>query len=98
MPNLAGIEIEWRVNVLALAAFILSVVSIGYNLVGFFQGARVEQLPVRQVILYAKTVPSGDVPILSEDQEDLNTFSQRAEEATLSYEELLEDLKLHGKI
>ena len=35
---------------------------------------------------------------LSEDQEDLNAFSQRAEEATLSYEELLEDLKSHGKI
>ena len=35
---------------------------------------------------------------LSEDQEDLNAFSQRAEEATLSYEELLEDLKAHGKI
>lgn len=35
---------------------------------------------------------------LSEDQEDLKAFSQRANESTLSYEELLEDLKLHGKI
>lgn len=35
---------------------------------------------------------------LGEDQEDLNAFSQRADEETLSYEELLEDLKLHGKI
>ncbi|PCH64835.1 MAG: CopG family transcriptional regulator [Gammaproteobacteria bacterium] len=35
---------------------------------------------------------------LSEDQEDLNAFSQRADEATLSYEELLEDLKSNGKI
>jgi len=35
---------------------------------------------------------------LSEDQEDLNAFSQRADEASLSYEELLEDLKSHGKI
>ena len=35
---------------------------------------------------------------LSEDQEDLNAFTQRADEATLSYEELLEDLKAHGKI
>jgi plasmid stability protein len=35
---------------------------------------------------------------LSEDQEDLNAFSQRSNEPTLSYEELLEDLKLHGKI
>ena len=35
---------------------------------------------------------------LSEDQEDLNSFTQRANEPTLSYEELLEDLKSHGKI
>ncbi len=35
---------------------------------------------------------------LSEDQEDLNAFSTRAKESTLSYEELLEDLKAHGKI
>jgi len=35
---------------------------------------------------------------LSEDQEDLNAFTQRANEGTLSYEELLEDLKSHGKI
>ena len=35
---------------------------------------------------------------LSEDLEDLKAFSQRANESTLSYEELLEDLKSHGKI
>ncbi len=35
---------------------------------------------------------------LREDQEDLDAFTQRAEEATLTYEELLEDLKLHGKL
>jgi len=35
---------------------------------------------------------------LREDQEDLNAFAQRAGEATLSYEELLEDLKAHGKL
>ena len=35
---------------------------------------------------------------LSEDQEDLKAFSQRDNESTLSYEELLEDLKSHGKI
>jgi len=35
---------------------------------------------------------------LSEDQEDLNAFTQRADEGTLSYEELLDDLKSHGKI
>jgi len=35
---------------------------------------------------------------LREDQEDLNAFEQRATETTLSYEELLEDLKAHGKL
>ncbi len=35
---------------------------------------------------------------LREDQEDLSAFSERDKEATLSYEELLEDLKEHGKI
>ena len=35
---------------------------------------------------------------LREDQEDLNAFAQRVEEPTLSYEELLDDLKSHGKL
>jgi len=35
---------------------------------------------------------------LREDQEDLQAFAQRADEATMTYEELLEDLKLHGKL
>lgn len=35
---------------------------------------------------------------LMEDQEDLNAFSQRMEEPTLSHEELLKDLKAHGKL
>jgi len=35
---------------------------------------------------------------LAEDQEDLATFQQRADEPTLSYEELLDDLKAHGKL
>ena len=35
---------------------------------------------------------------LREDQEDLNAFKQRANEPTLSYEELLDDLKAHGKL
>ena len=35
---------------------------------------------------------------LSEDQEDLKSFNERVNEPTLSYEELLEDLKSHGKI
>ncbi|PHS23177.1 MAG: CopG family transcriptional regulator [Methylophaga sp.] len=35
---------------------------------------------------------------LREDQEDLSAFSERADEATLSYEALLDDLKAHGKL
>ncbi|MET0118090.1 MAG: CopG family transcriptional regulator [Sedimenticola sp.] len=35
---------------------------------------------------------------LREDQEDLSAFEERASEPALSYEELLEDLKSHGKI
>jgi len=35
---------------------------------------------------------------LREDQEDLNAFKQRVSEPTISYEELLEDLKVHGKL
>jgi plasmid stability protein len=35
---------------------------------------------------------------LAEDQEDLAVFQQRADEPTISYEELLNDLKAHGKL
>lgn len=35
---------------------------------------------------------------LREDREDLRAFNERAFELTLSYEELLEDLKAHGKL
>lgn len=35
---------------------------------------------------------------LVEDQEDLAAFEQRAAETTLSYEELLNDLKAHGNL
>ena len=33
-----------------------------------------------------------------EDREDLSAFDERAEEPTMSYEELLKDLRAHGKI
>ena len=36
--------------------------------------------------------------LMREDQEDLEAFSERADEPEISYEELLEDLKQHGKI
>jgi len=35
---------------------------------------------------------------LLEDQEDLATFEKRVSEPTITYEELLSDLKAHGKI
>ena len=35
---------------------------------------------------------------LREDQQDLAAFDERAEEPTISYEELLKDLRAHGKI
>lgn len=36
--------------------------------------------------------------LLQEDQEDLSAFEERASEPTISYEELLNDLKSHGKL
>ena len=35
---------------------------------------------------------------LQEDQEDLGAFDERGKEPLISYEELLKDLKKHGKI
>ena len=35
---------------------------------------------------------------LAEDQEDLTAFEQRAAEPEMSYEELLDDRKRHGKL
>jgi len=35
---------------------------------------------------------------LKVDQKDLSAFEQRVGETTMSYEELLEDLKSHGKL
>ena len=36
--------------------------------------------------------------LLREDQEDLAAFDARIAEPTISYQELLDDLKAHGKI
>lgn len=35
---------------------------------------------------------------LLEDQQDLETFRERAKESTVSYEQILKDLKRNGKI
>ena len=36
--------------------------------------------------------------LMREDQEDLAAFQERAHEPEISYEDLLKDLKKHGKI
>tara|TARA_R110002167_G_scaffold57701_8_gene163239 strand:- start:5243 stop:5476 length:234 start_codon:yes stop_codon:yes gene_type:complete len=36
--------------------------------------------------------------LMREDQEDLEAISERAQESEISYEDLLNDLKQHGKI
>jgi len=36
--------------------------------------------------------------VLREDREDLSAFTERVNEPTISYEELLDDLKSHGKL
>jgi phosphate uptake regulator len=36
--------------------------------------------------------------LLSEDQQDISAFNERADEKVISYESLLDDLKTHGKI
>jgi plasmid stability protein len=35
---------------------------------------------------------------LAEDQEDLAAFKERAAESTITYEQLLNDLKRHGRL
>ena len=36
--------------------------------------------------------------LLQEDQEDLAAYENRVSEPTMTYEELLDDLKAHGKL
>jgi hypothetical protein len=36
--------------------------------------------------------------LMREDQEDLQTISERSSEPEMSYEDLLNDLKAHGKL
>lgn len=63
---------------------------------GIHQALRVKAATTHQSV--SEVVNDAVRLALREDQEDLNAFSERAQEATLSYEELLEDLKKHGKI
>ncbi len=63
---------------------------------GVHQALRVKAATTHQSV--SEIVNEAVRLALREDQEDLSAFSERAKEATLSYEELLEDLKEHGKI
>ena len=36
--------------------------------------------------------------VLQQDQEDLAAYENRVSESTMTYEELLDDLKAHGKL
>jgi hypothetical protein len=46
----------------------------------------------------SKLVNGAVRQVLQEDQEDLAAFQERVNEPLISYEELLKDLKRHGKI
>ncbi len=63
---------------------------------GVHQALRVKAATTHQSV--SEIVNEAVRLALREDQEDLSAFPERAKEATLSYEELLEDLKEHGKI
>lgn len=45
-----------------------------------------------------RVLPYAAKRALWEDKEDLAAFRERANEPTMTYEELLKDLKVHGKI
>ena len=46
----------------------------------------------------SKLVNDAMRQLIREDQEDLAAFSEREDEPEISYEDLLDDLKKHGKI
>jgi len=46
----------------------------------------------------SELIDEGVRPLMHEDQEGLVTLSERANEPEILYEDLLNDLKLHGKI
>lgn len=63
---------------------------------GIHQALRIKAATTHQSV--SEVVNEAVRVSLQEDQEDLSAFTQRVGEATLSYEALLEDLKLNGKI
>ena len=74
----------------------LSIRSTVYFEANVHQALKVKAATTHQSV--SKLVNAAVRLTLREDQEDLQAFTQRADEATLSYGELLEDLKLHGKL
>jgi hypothetical protein len=61
-----------------------------------YQALRIKAATSHQTV--SEVVNEAVRVALREDQEDLNAFSERANEPTLSYEELLKDLKSDGII
>lgn len=60
------------------------------------QALRVKAASVHQSV--SELVNEAVRAVLKEDQEDLSAFNQRKNEPNISYEDLLENLKAHGKI
>ncbi len=60
------------------------------------QDLRVKAATTQQSV--SEVVNEAVRTLLREDQDDLNAFTERANENTLSHEELLEGLKAHGKL
>ena len=74
----------------------LSIRSTVYFEANIHQALRVKAATTHQSV--SELVNEAVRLTLREDQEDLQAFAQRDDEATMSYEELLEDLKINGKI
>jgi len=67
----------------------------------YFEPAIHHALKVKAATIHqsiSEVVNTAIQSALSEDQEDLSAFEERKNEPLLSYESLLEDLKVHGKL
>lgn len=67
----------------------------------YFDPAIYQALKVKSVISsrsVSELVDEASRQVMVEDQEDLETYDHRSEEPEISYEELLNQLKQHGKL
>lgn len=67
----------------------------------YFDPAIHQALKVKSVISsrsVSELVDEAIRQVMVEDQEDLETYDHRSEEPEISYEELLNQLKQHGKL